>query len=170
MAAVITVIAGRYSATYNSVDVGITAEPGYKLSFTYDLENVEKTDAWASNVIEQIYLGVSRMSLDFISKEYKAGPLTSVSPFTSWAPTGAQTFSSGLVGRRATDLALACVMTSTASTPAASTPATMTFTYAIMHEGVPVDLLFGPRVRNVPVRYRILPYANSGAATYFTAT
>jgi hypothetical protein len=169
MAALVTAIAGRYSSTYNSVDLGVTNDPGYKLSFTPDWELVKDTDAYGTNVIEAILLGLSQVSLDFVTKSITAGPYTAMTPFSTFAPTGAQTFSSGLVGRRATDLALSVVMTATALTPAAVTPATATFLYAMIHEGVNIDMIFGPRHRTIPIKFRIIANGTT-TANYFTTT
>lgn len=169
MAALVTIVAGRYSSTYNSVDLGVTNDPGYTLSFTPSWELVSRTDAFADNVIEGIWLGLTQVSVNFITKEIKAGPYTAMTPFITFAPTGAQTFGSGLVGRRATDLALSLVMSATALTPAASTPASMTFLYAQIHEGVNVDMIFGPKHRTIPLKFRIVGNGTT-ACNYFTAT
>lgn len=175
MAALVTVIAGRFSSTYtvpsgSPLDLGVTDDPGYKWSFTPEVELVKDTDAYGAQAIEGIWLAFSDVSVDFVSKEYKAAPVNAITPFATFAPTGAQTFAPGLVGRRATDLAGSLIFTATASTPAAATPATMTFTYAFLHEGHRPEIIFGPRHRKVPIRFRIYPYNNSGAAAYATAT
>ncbi len=163
------------SATYtvpsgSPVDVGLSEDPGYTLSYTPEMESINNTDAFAANVIEQIYLGLSQVALKFIAKEAgKAAAVNAAQPFSTFGPTGAQTFSSGLVGRRATDLAGSVVMSATASTPAAATPASMTFLYAMLHEGTPVDQVFGPRHRKIPINWRIVANGTT-TANYFTAT
>lgn len=171
MAALVTVIAGRYSSTFtlpagSPLDLGVTNDPGYTLSWTYEMDNVKDTDAYGAQVIEQCYLGPSDVSLDFVSKEYKQGPVNAIANFTV---TGATSFKAGLVGLRATDIAGSCIMTTTALTPAALTPINMTFTYAIVHEGVNTAIIFGPRHRTVPIRFRILPTSSTGAQ-YWSAT
>ena len=170
MAALVVCIAGRFSSTYGAADLGVTNDPGYKLSFTPSWELIQGTDAYADNVIEAIFLGLSQVSLDFITKEIKAGPAAAITPFTTFGFTGAQVFQSGLVGRRATDIVGQVIMSATAGTPAASTPASMTFPYSMLHENVPVDQIYGARHRTIPIRFRILAYANSGVPAYFSAT
>jgi hypothetical protein len=172
----ITPVAGRYSSTLDppgatgATDLGI-AEEGYRLRIAHALENVDNTDAYADQVVEQIYRGLRRVGLAYRSKEYKTGPLLAFSPQAAFGPTGAQTFAPGVVGRLATALAGVVVMTATPNTPAAASPATMTFTSAIIREDFDVELLFGPTNRLVPLDFRILPYdSGSGVPAYFTAT
>ncbi len=174
MAALVTIISGRYSSTYtipsgSPVDLGVTNDPGYKLSFTPDWELVKDTDAYGANVIEAIWLGLSQVAVDWIGKEIKAGPYSVITQYGTMTTTGANTFTSGLVGRRGTDLAGSLIMSATASTPAAATPASMTFLYAQIHEGVNVDMVFGPRHRTIPIRVRIIANGTT-VANYFTAT
>lgn len=147
----------------------MTNDPGYNLSFTPNWELVKDTDAYGANPIEAIWQGLANVALDFITKEIKAAPYNAVSPFNTWTTTGANTFSSGLVGRRATDICGAVIMSATASTPAASTPASMTFTYAMIHEGVDVKMIFGPKHRTIPIRFRIIANGTT-VANFFTLT
>ena len=192
MAALATIIAGRYSATYTvpsgaATDIGITNDPGYKLSFTPSWELIDKTDAYADNVIEMIWLGLSQVSVDFICKEVKTQTMAMATQFGAYsnaAPpvaqaslpaTGAAYFASGLVGRRGTDLAGALILSSTTGTPAVATPASMTFTHAALHEGNNIDLVFGPRHRTVPIKFRIIGNNTAAAAAqvspvYFAVT
>lgn len=112
------------------------------------------SDAYGDSVIDLVYRG-GNVFLQFESKAYKAGSIT---PFWPWGSLGAM----GVIGRLGSDVAAAMVLTSTAGTPAAAAPATLTGTKSILAENFPARLLFSSVVRTVPVRLRCLPY-DSGA-------
>src|ERR1700675_3260293 len=104
MAALVTIVSGRFSATYkvpagSGLDLGITNDPGYSLSWTWEMDNVKDSDAYGAQVIEQMFLGPSDVSLDFVSKEVKASPYNSINPFAPLLTTGATTFQHGVIAR-----------------------------------------------------------------------
>jgi|SRR5947209_6447683 len=148
-----TFIAGRYSGTYNAVDVGIT-EQGYELQQDAQEETIGETDAYGLSVIDWIYRG-GNVFLQFDSMAYKAGSIT---PFWPYGALGVM----GVIGRLASDLALPMVLTSTTGTPAASAPATLTATKSLLASNNPARLLYNSKLRHVPCRLRVLP-ADVGA-------
>lgn len=157
-----TFIAGRYSGTYNAVDVGIT-ENGYELQQESNVQEITPSDAYGDSVIDSIYRG-GNVFLQFEGKAYKAGALT---PFWPWGSLGVQ----GVIGRLASDVAAAQVLTATASTPAAAAPATLTGTKALLAANFPARLLYSSVLRTVPIRLRIYPYdSGGGAIKWFTMT
>lgn len=161
-------IAGRFSCTYNSVDIGI-AEDGHTLSWQVFKEMINNTDQYGDTDIDAIYRGMN-VFLQTTLKEYKAGSLTPATPYNTFAPSGATNFALGVIGRLDTNVAKTLVMTSTASTPAAAAPATLTATYAILAPGYSVELFFGPRHRRVPIRFQLYPYDSTGTIIFYSAT
>lgn len=157
-----TFIAGRYSGTYNSVDVGITEE-GYELQQDAKAQLINSSDAVGDSIIDFVYRG-GDVYLQFESKAYKAGSYT---PFWPWGALGVM----GVIGRLASDVAAAMVLTSVAGTPAVATPATLTATKSILAPNNPARLLYNSKLRTVPVRLLFLAYdSGGGAIKWFTQT
>lgn len=160
------IIAGRYTATHNANSLGITRQ-GYKLSFSTKDELVDETDAYGLTVIDAITRGMD-CSLDFIAREYGAAGILGA----MW-PNGGGTFgilqnAANPIGRLATDHANAVVLTATASTPAAASPATLTASECKISEGFNVDLIFDSRARDVPIRFRLFPYLSTNVIFFST--
>lgn len=170
-----TFVAGRYSSTITppagmATDLGLMDEDGYALMFTPQYHLVQDTDAWGAQVLDGFWRGFSDVGIDFTCHEYKAGPLRIVNPGDTFAPTGAETFKADTIGRSMLALAGILVLTATASTPAASSPATLTATYAAIREGFQVKWLMGPKQRKIPISMRFFGYDVASAPVYFTAT
>jgi hypothetical protein len=72
----------------------------------------------------------------------------------------------GVIGRLRYDLSQALVLTAIAGTPAASSPATLTASQAILAANFPWKLLFGPTLRKFPLRMDLLPYTATGVVWY----
>src|SRR6266852_668710 len=102
-----TFVAGRYSSTYNAVDVGITQD-GYELQQDSKAEPINATDAYAESMIDFVYRG-GDVFLQFESKAYKAGSIT---PFWPWGALGVM----GVIARLASAVAASMVLTATAGT------------------------------------------------------
>jgi hypothetical protein len=161
-----TLVAGRYTATYNSVDVGITTS-GYLLEQTSAAENIDRTDAYGDSIIDLIYRG-GNTYCEFECKGYKAGSLT---PFWPWAAAlGRMAATATPIGRLGSAVASAFVLTSTANTPAAAAPASLTCSTAILAPGYPTRLLYNSQHRVVPIRLLFLPYDSSGNTVWWTQT
>ncbi len=157
-----TFISGRYTNTYNAVDVGIT-DQGIELQQESGAENIEESDAYGTTLIDWVYRG-GRVSLQFMSKAYKAGSTT---PFWPWSALGRL----GVIGRLASDVASATVLTATTGTPAAAAPATLTAGKSILAPNNPATLLFNSKLRQVPVRLACLAYdQGAGAIGWFVTT
>lgn len=161
-----TLIAGRYSGTYNSNDVGVT-RAGYELQIQPTEEVLDESDAYGKTVFDWILRG-GNCFLQFESREYKTGSLAAFYPggvafgkvFTSAVPCGVL----------ASDQAKAFVLTSTANTPAASSPATLTGSKSLLAPSYDGRLLFDSRLRSVPVRLQLLPQVSSSDLIWFTTT
>lgn len=148
-----TLVAGAYAGAYNGVSTGIT-EQGFELTFETKAEEIGESDAFGESLIDFIYRG-GRLSTMFESLAYKAGSIT---PFWPWGPLGVL----GIIARLASNVAMPLTLTSTAGTPAAASPATLTFGKAILAPNNPARLLYNSKLRKVPVRLACLPY-NIGA-------
>lgn len=161
-----TFVAGAYSGTYNSVAVGIT-QRGYRLLHNTYAELVNETDVYGQSIIDMVHRGAD-LSLIFECKAYKAGSLT---PFYPWGTLGVLLATATPLGRLASNVAAALVLTSTANTPAAAAPASLTATLSILAPNSNLELLFTSLVRNVPNRLQILPAdAGGGSIKHFTTT
>ncbi len=147
-------MAGAYTGTYGGSGVGITE--GFELQQNAEVENIGETDQYGGSVIDQIYRG-GNCFLQFESKAYKAGSIAAFWPYGTLG-TG------GTVGRLASALAQAHVLTAVGGTPAASSPGSLTGTLSILAENNPARLLFHSKLRTVPVRLRVL----FGGTSWFT--
>lgn len=143
-------------------------EEGYFLSWQYEADVLNRTDAYGSTTIEWFYQGMN-VFLAGLAKEYKAGTLTPITPYNTFGPTGANSFELGTIGRAATDLAGTLILTSTAGTPAASAPATLTAAAAITEPNFRTEMLYGPTHRKFSWRMQLLPYVSS-TVKFFTTT
>lgn len=157
-----TFVAGPYSGTYNAVDVGIS-ENGYELQQESAVQDIAPSDLYGDSVIDSVYRG-GNVFMQFEGKAYKAGVIT---PFWPWAALGVM----GTVGRLASNVAAAQVLTAKAGTSAAASPATLTSTLAMLAANFPARLLYSSVLRTVPVRLRVYPYdSGSGVIKWFTMT
>jgi hypothetical protein len=165
--AIDTLVAGRYSGTYNAVDVGIT-QAGYELQQDSSAQILNQSDAYGETIIDIIYRGGS-VHIQWESMAYKAGSYT---PFWPWGggTLGVARNAANPIGILGTDEALSFVLTATASTPAAAAPATLTASKSILAPNYPARLLYDSRLRTVPVRILCLPTDSAGTLTWFTST
>lgn len=144
-------IAGRYTATWNSLACGQTAE-GFRLSHSF-FKRLITGDAYADAPQDGIYRGAELfIAMNLIAYDSAALP-------TIMWPYASTFLDMGVIG--VTDVgstkAKSLILTALAGTPAAATPATLTLPNAILAEGFPVELLFAPDLREVPLRQRIYP-------------
>jgi hypothetical protein len=169
-------IAGRYSGTWNAVDVGITEE-GYELFQDTHAELVNQTDAFGESLIDWVWRGGS-VYMMLRSLAAKPGAITPFYPYGgSTTVQGLGTlFNPGVagtpfpIGSLASDLAKAMVLTATASTPATGVGAgvggviinTLTAALSLLKPGSNLSLLFNSKLRKVPLALQILPKSNAG--------
>ncbi len=157
-----TFIAGKYGGTFNSVGVGIT-EQGFEIQQDSKAEMIEESDTYGQSLIDWIFRG-GQVSIQFDSLAYRAG---SIAAFWPYGTLGL----AGVIGRLASNIALATVLTSTTGTPAVASPATLTATFSLLAPNNPARLLFSSKLRKVPVRLACLLYDTGGAAYgWFTTT
>lgn len=147
-------IAGRYTATWNSLALGQTAN-GFELSHSF-FERLITGDAYAEAPQDSIFRG-AEMFAEGRMIEYNAAAVATLTWYVS-----STIWDMGVVGRLAVNngsggLSKSLILTAVSGTPAQATPATLTMTYAKLREGYPVKLLFAPDLREVPFSLRIFP-------------
>lgn len=142
-------IAGRYTATLASNSLGQTAE-GYRVSHQH-FARLITGDAFAKMTQDTILQGVD-MFIDYTLIEYNAaGALSAFWPFKNTI------YDVGVIGRLGSAVGGTLILTAVANTPAAATPASLTLSTCILAEGFPVSILYGPDLREVPIKQRVLP-------------
>ena len=162
-----TFISGRYTNAYNGVSVGIT-DNGFELQQDSSWEQISTSDAYGDSILDGVYRGGS-VYLQFESKAFKNG---SISPFWPWGSLGVMQTPAAPVGRLASDVASAMVLTAVAGTPAAvaASPNTLTGSKAILAPNSSGRLLFTSRLRQVPIRLVFLPTEPSTGTTIWFST
>lgn len=162
-----TFVAGRYSATWNAVSLGITRQ-GFELDIDYKHEQIDESDAYGQSLIESIVRGAS-VSLSATLKEYASGSKAVLWPLGN-SVLGVIQSTANPIGTLASDLAKSLVLTAAANTPAAAAPATLTASKAYIHPTYNPKLLFDSRLREVPIRMQFYPSETTGTVTVFTTT
>lgn len=167
-------IAGPYLATFNTAVTGAEVlqtlgqvEDGFNLDYTSYAEPISG-DNLAQAMQEMVLRGLD-MFLEFVLLEFNA--LAAQRIF--W-PYSATFGTYGQVGRIVGSaigsnnaLANKLVLTAVAGTTAATVPITLTAPLAILAQGFPLRLLYGNRLRRVPLRLQLFPNASY---QYFTTT
>lgn len=160
--ALATVVAGAYTAAYNSSDVG-QQEEGFRLRWQFATQNI-MSDTYGDTVIDSVLRGAN-VFLSFTGIEY------SDAAAVMW-PVGTLGLM-GLCGRlvEGSSLSKATVLTAVSGTTAASTPATLTASKTFLSENAQNELLFANKARYVPIELRLYPYdTGSSAFGWFTTT
>lgn len=142
-------IAGRYTATLNAQSLGQTAD-GYRVSHSL-FKRIITGDALAQTPQDAIVQGAEMFIATRLIEYNATGGLNAMWPLSSTI------YDMGVIGRLDSAIADSLILTAVASTPAAATPATATFLLTTLAEGFPVELLFAPDLREIPLRFRVYP-------------
>lgn len=145
-------IAGKYSVTYGGSTVGQIAD-GITLSHTV-FKRIITGDNWADAPQDAIFRGMELFA-DFTLMEYNAAAARAA----FWPYGSAYLTMDTVIGTLDSANDAQLILTALTGTPAASTPASVTMASAILAEGFPVEVLFAPDLREIPIRQRI--YHNS---------
>lgn len=147
-------IAGGYTAVWNNLALGQAAD-GYRLQHQF-FKRLISGDSYADAPQDAVYRG-GELAIAFRLIEFDAAAIQTL----KW-PYHATKWTLGTVGRTdvGSSLAKILVLTAVAGTPAASTPASITCALSILHENFPVEILYAPDLREIPIRLRVYP--NSG--------
>lgn len=143
-------IAGRYSATYGGDALGQTQD-GIRLIHSV-FKRLITGDAGGQTPQNAVYQGMEAF-VQYTLLEYNAaGAAAALWPYGSGYLNASAT-----IGSLDSSHAKPLVLTALDGTPAASTPASITLPNVILAEGFPVEILFAPDLRTVPIRQRIYP-------------
>jgi hypothetical protein len=167
--AIAQVVAGAYSSTYSATDCGDFTKDGFEIEIRTHGERVEQTDKFGKSLLDIVHAG-SSCFVSFESMIFKAG---SLAPFYPWGSLGVIATTAAPIGRLASNVAAALVLTVVANTPAdGTTPSLDTFTgsKAILPDGANLRLLFSSRVRSVPVQLALLPSETTGTVSFFSTS
>lgn len=146
-------VVGPYTVTYGGSDLGIL-EDAAQIEFT-PASDLITGDNLGDTPQDGVYRGISAFFVSMVLQQYNAPGAASA--FWPWSST---LWDVGLVGKLMKSFGAALVLTAVSGTTA--TPTTITMDEAILAPGVPIQMLFGNRLRNVPLRFLILPTVVSG--------
>lgn len=161
------IVSGPYTATWNSVAVGFTVE-GYQLTVNFLKQMIDQTDLYGRTMIDTIHQGANAR-LRYDSRCYDAGNLGPAFPYGG---IGIVMSAAKPVGYNDRVHAQALVLTSTANTPAAAAPVTLTAGKSHIAPDYPIELLFDSKARQIPVQLQLIPYEAVAANTliHFSTT
>ena len=150
MAVTANAITGPYYGSYNGTYIGAT-EDGFELEHTLYSEPV-RGDNLGDSIQDEIHRGCD-VYVNFTLIEYNKGRAASAAASGSkidW--TQAAPGVNGVIGDVISDTAASLVLTALSNTPAADSPASITFTKSALARNFPVRVLFASRLRRLPLR------------------
>lgn len=153
-------VAGPYNVTLGGVSLGLMrgGEQSPMVEISRFNAPIDNTHLWGRTRIGAITLGGSAFA-NLIMMEYLTGANAVVWPWSTYGTCPA-------VGTEEYDtLAAALVFTAALSTAAAGKPATLTASKAIISEDFPVRYSLGPILREVPLRFVLMPTGAAGSST-----
>ncbi|MEX2176192.1 MAG: hypothetical protein WD872_17655 [Pirellulaceae bacterium] len=145
-------IAGRFTATLGASALGQTAD-GFRVSHQSFARQIVG-DALAQTPQDAIHQGAEMFVAARLIEYNAAGAQNAFWPFSTTI------YDLGVIGRLYSAIADSLILTALAGTPAAAIPATATFLLTVLADGFPVELLFSPDLREVPLRLRVYPNSN----------
>jgi len=164
-------IAGQYVATFGATPGAVgQCKDGIRTNYSI-FKQLITGDNFAQAPQNAVYQGAEAF-IEFTSIEYNAAKMGAI--LWPYSATPGTMFNMGVIGRLdVADVALTnniaqqVILTALAGTPAAASPATLTFPLCVLAEGYPTQLLFAPSLREVPIRQRVYPNASGvfGTAT-----
>jgi len=154
-------IAGQYTATYDGASTGQIAS-GITVNHSVFKELITG-DNFADAPQDAVFRGMAVFT-QYTLLEYNAAAARKC----FWPYGSAYLTMDTVIGTLDVDLSggngnsLQVVLTAITGTPAqvAGAPATVTMPRAILAEGFPIDILFAPALRQIPIRQRIYPDAS----------
>ena len=165
-----TAITGPYHGSWSGEYLGAT-EDGFEVEHTFYSEPV-RGDNLGDSIQDEILRGAD-VYVNFTLIEYgKAAIVEGGGASTGsihW-PTAASGFNGagdgkvGVIGDVLSDYGDSLVLTALANTPAAASPASVTFPGAVLARNFPVRVLYASRLRRIPMRMIALPTGVSGAS------
>jgi hypothetical protein len=163
MMALITPVAGAYTATYeapggSALALGIQDDNGFELSVVPKGQDINLTDQYGMTLLDGIYRGMD-CRLRHKTEEWSDGLMAVLTTYGDVIADPSPSFALGVVGINYVTLSGTLVLTSTSGTPAATSPATLTATQALLSANNNFTIGFTSKIREVPIEYMLLPYA-----------
>lgn len=157
-------IAGRYSGTYDSSNLGLM-QAGFEMQYDHKEQEINRSDAYGDTLIDTIARG-GNWSIQYEAMEaWLTGLKRAVLPYMS------NLGELGTIGTLGSAAAKALVLTATSGTPAAASPATLTATLCKLAPNSQTRVFqMDSMLRTVPVRMILLPADASGTIKHFTTT
>ncbi len=164
-----TFVPGRYTATYNSVTLGIV-ENGYTLRYRFHERSINQTSHYGDSKIDGIYRGGDCFMV-FTVKEWTANIRAMLWPWVAQS-TVADWGKFGQIAQLASAVAKVLVLTPQSSSPADTAGAPLTFTANLSKFSPENDanILMGPDQRDVPIMLDLLPFNDGSVDRWFTIT
>jgi hypothetical protein len=176
--------AGAYTSTYNGVGItgdqrpsqqlglGFNDDTGYEIEQQTHGEMIDRTDLYGQSLMDWVHQGGS-VFITFTCMTFQADRTLIKNVFYPWGATpgllGRMLDDRAPIGRLASQVAKALVLTVVAETPAATTgPSTLTANLAIRRPGND-RLMYTTRVRKVPCNMALLPFAVSSGVDPYNA-
>jgi hypothetical protein len=158
--------AGKYDGTLAAGALGQTAD-GLRIQHEVSKQLIIG-DNFGDGVQDAVYRGMN-MFAGFTLLEFEAAKAQAAFwPYsTTWLDMGVIGRLDVATGSNQAAVAAALIFTALANTPAAldGTPASFTFPAAILRENFPVEILFGPVAREVPLSMRLYPNSSGVVGT-----
>lgn len=153
-------VAGPYNVTLGGVSLGLMrgGEQSPMVEISRFNQPIDNTHVWGRTRVGAVTLGGAAFA-NLVMMEYLTAANAVVWPYSTYGtcpPVGTEEYDS---------LAAAMVFTAALGTMAASKPATLTATKAIISEDFPVRYSLGPILREVPLRFVLMPTGAAGAST-----
>lgn len=160
---------GSYTATYNSVALGLTTGDGWKLRWKPSKIKIQNTNAYGDTLIDGIFRGMTGVQLMTTLKEWNAAVQAALWPYSNATPAFDGVL--GVMGQLDTGVAKSLVLTADTSSPAFLTPGkTVTAAGAILAAENDYELLMGPIETDMPIVFDLLLYDSSGTKRFFAIT
>lgn len=159
-----TWIAGRYTGVYDSSSLGIMQD-GFEIVYDHKEQEINRSDAFGDSLIDTIARG-GNWSIQYEAMEaWLTGVKRAVLPYAS------NLGELGTIGTLGSAAAKALVLTATAGTPAAASPASLTATLCKLAPNSQTSVFrMNSVLRTMPVRMVFLPYDVSGTVKHFSTT
>ena len=162
-----TWVAGRYSATWASASLGITKR-GFELDIEFKEETIDETDLFGQTMVDAVMRGAD------VHLSAELTEWTTATKAAMWhiggGTLGTIANSSVPIGVLKSSLAAAMVLSATANTPAASSPASLTAAGAVYARNANPRLIFDSRLRTIPMRWHFMPAYATGTLSSFTTS
>lgn len=162
-----TWVAGRYSATWAASDLGVTRR-GWELDVEFKEEAINETDLFGQAMVDAVMRGAD------VSLSAELTEWTTTTRAAMWhiggGTWGRIATTAAPIGILKSSIAVALVLSSTANTPAAAAPATLTAAGAVYAANANPRVVLDSRLRTIPMRWQFLPSYSGGTLSAFSTT